>query len=454
MVNIVAVGCGMVGKMIPTYLRGLGDNEKIVAYLGKTAEEAQGLKDPLKLGDDVFLGSYADDYDALLRGERGVNGEVVYVGTINRLHEDAVVKAANAGKDIFSEKPLSTSRASVFRMQDAIVRNGVLFEVDSAYGNHELSMQVRDELNPPEDEKRKRIFYAEGIYDQDWQKNKSVFPGWRAIIKEAGEGKLIKDLGFHWAFTLMGATGAVIQKMDGKAWNVHPNRYQLNENRTRKFLAEKLGKSPNEIDLSAPDTFGASDLPSYLEHPDLYDEKQMLGSMPGGKGLDQIVDGYDPRLFTGPHSGDDIAEANVIFAKDGYTFPGFARLSQVLKGKNEFRWLIVTEDGSYEFHQKYPEEMKVERDGKLITEFRGSDPGMVTGPTDHTSGYRVAVGLKWLPFVEKVEKRRAGKLNAEEVAAWNRDVLTRAVRTECVLDHWLRLQPGWQTIDYEGVWGA
>jgi len=188
MVNIVAVGCGMVGKMIPTYLRGLGDNEKIVAYLGKTAEEAQGLKDPLKLGDDVFLGSYADDYDALLRGERGVNGEVVYVGTINRLHEDAVVKAANAGKDIFSEKPLSTSRASVFRMQDAIVRNGVLFEVDSAYGNHELSMQVRDELNPPEDEKRKRIFYAEGIYDQDWQKNKSVFPGWRAIIKEAGEG--------------------------------------------------------------------------------------------------------------------------------------------------------------------------------------------------------------------------------------------------------------------------
>jgi predicted dehydrogenase len=422
MVNVAVLGCGMVGKIIPPVMRQAGAD--ITAVFGVDKAEAEGLVSTLHLGEGVFTGSVAEDYERVVKGNE-VPVDFVYIGTPNFLHAGPAIAAANARKHVFSEKPLAPTIDDVLAMQKAIRGNGVLFEVDSAYGDHELPVQIQEEIAAGE---LGRVLFAEVIYDQDWQKAVDGEIGWRPVIEIAGKGKLIPDLGFHGIYTLMKLTGGVVESIDGRATNVHPTRYKLKE-------------------TSGPDTFGSSGAPSYTEKPELYDVMQMLGPLPPGVTEESIVPGYDPRIFTGDLSGDDIAQAHMMVAKDGYSFPVYMRLSQVLKGKNEFTIKIVCENGSYEWKQPDPNHMEKEIGDQQLIVHRGSDPGIYTLPPDHPAGYTTAVGLKVEPFLAMIEKAKAGTLTSDDVGA-NRAILTRAVQTQFVLDQWMLLQQGQQKVQY------
>lgn len=426
MLNIAVLGCGMVGKMIPPILRQAG--EEIDIIFGETKAEADGLVEVLRLqGRGIFTGSYKDDFKRVI--DRAGDIDVLYIGTPNFLHEEPLVFAADSGIHIFCEKPLAPSIDAVLNMQRAINRNKVLFEVDSAYGNHELPEQIQAEIA---ENKLGRILYAEVIYDQDWQKLVDAVIGWRPEIAIAGIGKLIPDLGFHGIYTLMKLTGGIVESIDGRAFNVHPVRYKLKE-------GVKV------------DSFGGKGAPRQSEKPDLYEEMPMLGPLPPGMTMDQIVAGYDPRLFTGKYSGDDIGEAHMMVSKEGYKFPVYMRLSQVLKGKNEFTVKIICENGSYEWKQPDPNHMfREEGDAENIIH-RNSPPGIFTLPGDHPAGYKTGVGLKAVPYLDKIRARKAGQVTDDEVRAWNDEIFGRALRTQSVLDQWLKLQPGWQEVNYRAA---
>lgn len=428
-VNVAVLGCGMVGKIIPPVMRQAGAN--ISAVFGETKEEADGLVELLHLGDNVFTGSVQGDYKkALTGGEVGI--DIVYNGLPNFLHAGPNIDAANAGKHVFSEKPLAPTLDEVLAMQKAIVDNKVLFEVDSAYANHELPVSIQAGISA---NALGRILFTEIIYDQDWQKAADAQIGWRPVIKIAGPGKLIPDLMFHGIYSMLKMTGAEVEAIDGKAWNMHPVRYKLN-------AGVKL------------DTFGASGASTQLERPDLYDAMQMLGPLPAGCSQEQAEalakQGYDPRLFTGEYSGDDVAEASMWATKEDYGFPVYMRASQVLKGKNEFTVKIVCENGSYEWKQPDPNHMEVEDGDKQFIVHRGSDPGIFTLPPDHPAGYTTGVGLKVEPYLQKVAEAKAGQLSPADVKAWNDQILTKAVQTQFILDQWLQLKPGSQKIQYRG----
>lgn len=429
-VNVAVLGCGMVGKIIPPVMRQAGAD--ITAVFGETKEEADGLVEILHLGDNVFTGSVKDDYEKTVAGD-DVPIDVVYDGLPNFLHANPNISAAKAGKHIFTEKPLAPTIDEVLAMRDAIVKNNVLFEVDSAYANHELPVRIQEEIA---DNKPGRILFAEFIYDQDWQKAADAQIGWRPIIEIAGKGKLIPDLMFHGIYSMLKLTGGNVEAIDGKAWNMHPVRYKL------------------KADVKK-DTFGDSGAPSYRERPYLYDKMQMLGPLPEGVSPEQAQalakQGYDPRMFTGKYSGDDVAEANMWVTKDGYGFPVYMRASQVLKGKNEFTIKIICENGSYEWKQPDPNHMEVEEEGKQFIIHRGSDPGIFTLPADHPAGYKTGVGLKVEPYLAMIERAKAGQLKPADIKAWNDDILTRAVMTQFVLDQWLQLKPGFQKVEYKGL---
>jgi len=67
------------------------------------------------------------DYNEMFRE---VDCDAVAIVTPDFAHADAAVAAANAGKHILIEKPLATTREDVFRILEAVERNGVRGMVD------------------------------------------------------------------------------------------------------------------------------------------------------------------------------------------------------------------------------------------------------------------------------------------------------------------------------------
>lgn len=68
-----------------------------------------------------------DDYNAMFSQ---VDCDAVAIVTPDFAHADVAVAAANAKKHILIEKPLATTREDVFRIMEAVEKNGVRGMVD------------------------------------------------------------------------------------------------------------------------------------------------------------------------------------------------------------------------------------------------------------------------------------------------------------------------------------
>lgn len=71
---------------------------------------------------DQFQGTFYWDYDEMLNSSRL---DIVDICVPTYLHEEYIIKAANAGKHIICEKPLTLTEASADRIMDAVSENGV-----------------------------------------------------------------------------------------------------------------------------------------------------------------------------------------------------------------------------------------------------------------------------------------------------------------------------------------
>jgi predicted dehydrogenase len=118
MLNVAVVGMGWWGKIIVPQLK---ENSKICVQ--KVVEtNAASITDFAKQHDVEVL-THLDD---ALR-DPSIQGVVLC--TPHTLHTDQIVAAANAGKHVFCEKPLSMTRANVLRAVQAINDNKVTLAV-------------------------------------------------------------------------------------------------------------------------------------------------------------------------------------------------------------------------------------------------------------------------------------------------------------------------------------
>jgi predicted dehydrogenase len=118
MFKVAVVGMGWWGRIIVPLLR---SSKKF--GIDKVVEI-----DPADLADFARRHEVEvlDSYDAVLK-DRSVQGVVLC--TPHTQHADQVVAAAQAGKHVFCEKPLSMTRADALRAIDAVNRNGVALAV-------------------------------------------------------------------------------------------------------------------------------------------------------------------------------------------------------------------------------------------------------------------------------------------------------------------------------------
>jgi UDP-N-acetyl-2-amino-2-deoxyglucuronate dehydrogenase len=119
------IGCGGIGIEHAKGLVGLSSAELVAGcdlneeVLGAFAEQWAGTWNGI---------TPYTDYHTMLDEQ---NLDAVTIATPDNRHADTVVAAAQAGvKAIFCEKPLCTSMADAYRMQEAVESNDVLFSVD------------------------------------------------------------------------------------------------------------------------------------------------------------------------------------------------------------------------------------------------------------------------------------------------------------------------------------
>ncbi len=113
MTKIGLIGYGFMGKMHSECYKASG-----IASVDAVAdvEEDRRAEASAKLGCKAF-----ESIDALLDG---IDVDAIDVCTPTYLHEEHVVKALNAGKDVFCEKPLSLSMDSCDRILSAAKKSG------------------------------------------------------------------------------------------------------------------------------------------------------------------------------------------------------------------------------------------------------------------------------------------------------------------------------------------
>jgi predicted dehydrogenase len=116
--NVAVVGMGWWGKIIVPLIK---RSSKL--SVSKVVEvNPAGIADFAKQhGVEVVT-----DFESVLR-DSGIDGVVLC--TPHTQHTDQIVAAANAGKHVFCEKPLSMTRADVLRAVEAVNRNKVTLAV-------------------------------------------------------------------------------------------------------------------------------------------------------------------------------------------------------------------------------------------------------------------------------------------------------------------------------------
>src|SRR5947207_14688967 len=117
MLNVAVVGLGWWGRIVTQLLQ---QNPRFEVVMGvDTAADAAGFAREGKI-------ALSGDYEKALT-DRSV--QAVILCTPHSLHTDQIVRAANAKKHVFCEKPLSLSRADVLRSTDACNANKVILAV-------------------------------------------------------------------------------------------------------------------------------------------------------------------------------------------------------------------------------------------------------------------------------------------------------------------------------------
>ena len=390
-VNWGVVGAGMMGKIFPPRIRQAGGEVKV--YLGVDKNEASEAADKINLVPDT-IGSF-EDYDTML-GRDDINGVVIAVP--NFMHDEMAIKAAKAGKHVICEKPLAITPAKARAVYRALMKAKVAGQIDSQYRFAEVFDFIRQAVK---DESYGKPTFIEMKYIQDWQLDPETAIGWRPVIKIAGKGKLVPDLGAHTMQTSLDVYGGKFIQFNGKTYNVVPVRYR-----------PKAGKV---------ESFGGKQLPPRSEQPELYEEMDML----------------DGSQF----SGDDIATAEfVLETAKGEKVPGFYRLSQVDAGnKNGFEAELVFERGKFEWNQEHPNQLKIAgKDCQFATYERGSEPGIVGLPAGHPQGYGDEITRLVMDMQKVIGDAGYGQLGDAALEAYTGKNMGDAVHVVEICDKWLK----------------
>jgi predicted dehydrogenase len=185
--GVAVVGLGWWGRIIASVLQ---DNRKLRVVMGV---------DPVAAADDLRL-PIRKDFEEALR-DPAVQGVVLC--TPHTQHTDQIIRAANAKKHVFCEKPLSLSRKDVLRAVKACNENRVTLAV-----GHEKRFEppIRELMRLVKSGELGTALQIEANFSQDKFLSLPA-DNWRLSAKEAPAGPMTAT-GIHLLDLSVGVMGA------------------------------------------------------------------------------------------------------------------------------------------------------------------------------------------------------------------------------------------------------
>lgn len=210
MIKVGIIGSGFIGPAHLEALRRLGDVE-VVALCDSTLDAAQQKARALNV-------PHAYDSVAALLAHPGL--QVVHNCTPNHLHAAINRQILQAGKHVFSEKPLCMTGEEARELVQLAEQAGVVHGVSFVYRQFAMVQQAASMRRAGS---VGRIFSAHGSYLQDWMLLETDY-NWRVDAKQGGASRTVADIGSHWCDTIQFVTGKQIVEVMADLSIVWPTR--------------------------------------------------------------------------------------------------------------------------------------------------------------------------------------------------------------------------------------
>jgi len=187
-INVGLLGYGAIARQhlyayrtIPLYFPELKTDIKVVAVYGRTEERVRNFS------KEYGIDRYYTDYTKLIKDK---DVQVIDISLPNRLHYETALIAAEEGKDIICEKPLSIDHKTAFEMYKVAEKAGVKHAIVYNYRWLPAILLAKKLI---EEGFIGKIYHFRGMYLEDFAIDPSQPLAWRYIKSEAGSGSLGDD---------------------------------------------------------------------------------------------------------------------------------------------------------------------------------------------------------------------------------------------------------------------
>ncbi|AFH48442.1 Putative dehydrogenase [Ignavibacterium album JCM 16511] len=160
-----------------------------------------------ELSQKFGVPNYFNNFDEFLKSDI----DVVYVASANAFHYEQVIRAANAGKHIFCEKPLALNSQQAEEMVEAAKKNNVQFAVNYVHHFHPLVLKAKELLK---DQKLGKLVSVQVNFNIDFPPDNNF-----RFKKELSGGGALRDIGTH-MIDLLRFFGGEILEIDGVVDNL------------------------------------------------------------------------------------------------------------------------------------------------------------------------------------------------------------------------------------------
>ncbi|AKE58082.1 dehydrogenase [Citrobacter amalonaticus Y19] len=210
MINVGIIGSGFIGPAHIDALRRLGFVQVVAlcdGSLSQAQEKAQALNVPYAYGSVEELLAHP-------------NLQVVHNCTPNHLHAQINRQIVQAGKHVFSEKPLCMTPEEARELVALAEEAGVVHGVSFVYRQFAMVRQAASMMHAGS---IGRLFATHGSYLQDWMLLETDY-NWRVEAALGGASRAVADIGPHWCDTVQFVTGRRITEVMADLAIVWPTR--------------------------------------------------------------------------------------------------------------------------------------------------------------------------------------------------------------------------------------
>lgn len=205
--RIGLIGCGFMGRTHTNGYKRIGDFFPELEYRPVLQAACSRSEDKVRaFAEQWGYASYETDWKALIARD---DIDAVDICTPNNMHAEIAIAAAEAGKMVLCEKPLSRTIAEGQPMVDAVEKAGVK---NTVWYNYRRVPAVTLAKKIIDSGKLGRIFHYRANFLQDWTINPELPQGgealWRLETDAAGSG-VTGDLLAHCIDTAMWLNGGI-----------------------------------------------------------------------------------------------------------------------------------------------------------------------------------------------------------------------------------------------------